>query len=778
MGNIANCKSSCKASTTCGKSYEKECDDYCSYFPEKTNTKGNRTRMIKGPFPCNYTETSGSTWSKDFILVDVSNQTDYEALMRAFTPLYNETAQYYANLDWDDNCGSWIDSSDIFMTSMGWIPEYKKWLAYDGDLGEKRVLSSPAHYFYNSYNLYDQSMPSKAYVPDLCYLKKISGTHVGVGIDEDDYGGITYRALQPNYVYLLKKTTGSDGTDRIGSCELDASTSLPKIRTYGWCEPCTLTTMAYQSVKTVKNPYLPYLEYNTETGKSSTLCTYDQKYNTSGSYYYKYFLTSCYAPHITDISDYSGTDITETGVPRTEPEATLIKERMGNYLKSGIMPIIDLSDDSNWNKTSFYQTSDAFSFTTSEASQYSKYDFEPLLSNSGPIVVVVDNANVSMDTTRILKRANLIRSYCWRCLIAVHVTPYEQGVDKYQELIDQLFADPRMSLSVDLVTFEHMVTKEYDTNDSVNRSLAAVDEMEDFGRASLKKYGKPSMITDFSVAENSNWNDSNYETLFTTIVEKEDSLVNAGIFGVLYSNVRSKYGAGLEDTTTPVAVKTPKFCAFERATMLLGVTRPYAQFSKSSALSTANCTKCTSLEISLNTCNTTCANGQVCTLPSSATASTYRCPDQTVIEPCTLCNQTSGIFLCNKTFVNGTVVPFNVSSQDVNSDIYGEIVGGLEDNKCCLQTSAGTNYTFFKKTLANIINAPIVFPKSGDESADCSMTSSQTLSSAGEFCGAKLPVQDYDMECTFEYVPPGMMSAAKIKYNVLTPDQFVLVTPS
>ena len=111
--------------------------------------------------------------------------------------------------------------------------------------------------------------------------------------------------LQPQKIYQFIKTKDKDGKEKIGNCELDPGTQLPKIKTYGWCEACTLSTLAMQKVTTLKNSYLPAYEYDGSTNKLINLCSW------------KDVLSECYAPYISDINDYSKEDITTTGSPRT-----------------------------------------------------------------------------------------------------------------------------------------------------------------------------------------------------------------------------------------------------------------------------------------------------------------------------------------------------------------------------------------------------------------------------------------------------------------------------
>jgi len=469
-----------------------------------------------------------------------------------------------------------------------------------------------------------------------------------------------------------------------------------------------------------------------------------------------------------------------------------MKERMGNYLKSSVMPILDLTNKSNWDLSAPYVTGIDFStiitpagvpgLSISTDKAFPEFDFERLLGNSGAITIVVDSIETSTvsseDISRILNRTSIIRSYCWRCLTAVDIQAPDNKT--FETKLTQLFSDSRMRLNVDIVTTSYSTSKlSYNSTATDEENAQAVlDNMISYGTISLKKGGTPTMITQFFVPEKDPWDEGNYDTLFRKIIEDQGDLVQAGIIGVIYAPAsKSVYGLdeALVDSSSGIGVKTPKFCALEKASSLLASTAQRAQFAKSTALSSVNCTKCTSLDSALGKCNTTCDNGVNCTLPSGVTSeSGYMCPEGTVVEECRLCNATFGTFLCNKTYVNGTVEQLAYSSVDVKSDIYGDVLGGLErPDKCCFRDSAGSNYTYVKKLVANAVNAPIVFPKNADPNADCGMASSSDISTSGQFCGVKLPVQDYDIECVFVEIPIVQVTATLPDYKVVTANTII-----
>jgi hypothetical protein len=764
-----DCKTDCN--NKCGI----DCTDYC-------NKKVNLDQ--EPPSACIYAEQIIP--NPNFVRVDFStdNLTDFEMqwerLTAAFEPIWKDRLQYLAANDWDRG-----DNSDVAWSSMFWMPGYTGYSGgYDipfiggGDSHQKPYYAtSPVAQYAISHNFFDVKTPSLT-IPDAKGL--ISGTRN----HPSRIPPYAYDALVPKYVYLLKsKNIG--GSEKIGKC--DIVNNMPKTKQYGWCESCTVNTFAYQEITTKKNPYLPAFEIDS-TLKVTNLCSFNKESEWVGGFIGRLettYYAKCYAPGISDISDYDDQDLTKTGSPRTEPEASLIKERLEEYLKSGIMPVLDIAGENNWDLTSPYATErellGTFPIVYEESFKFSEYDFKRLLGNNGAMVVIVDSLDgdsiSESDRSRVLNRTNLVRSYCWRCLTAVDIPAPDNK--SFETKVTQLFADLRMQRNVDILTHSYVTSKiTYNSSATDSENAQAVfDNMASYGRTSLKKTGKPLLFKSFDVPEIDPWDESNYEILFRKIIEDEGELVKAGVIGVIYSPARgSPYGLkGLVDTSSGTGVKTPKFCALEKATSLLASTAQRAQFAKSTALSSMNCTACTSIDKALGDCNITCGNGVNCTLPEGAAESNYMCPKGTVIETCKLCNATFGTFLCNKTYVNGTLEKLAYSSNDVNSDLYGDMIGGLKKpDKCCLRDSSGYNYTYVKHLVASAVNAPIIFPKNADPNADCGMASSSAISTSGQFCGVKLPVQDYDIECVFDKKSISDISATLPEYKIISTDSLII----
>jgi hypothetical protein len=737
LGCQTQCQALCPAAAQYGDGSTtlSRCVAYCHALLNATPPvdPANPYNTPYPPSPCKYnvTITGGAN---TFIKVDLSGtgqefRDNYQKLLTAFGPLYNDTMESYTNSpDWKNKCNTvgTVDINNLFFAAMPWIPEYKKPLNHTYsqrwpsqpkvqlELDVKSILNSPAQYFYRDVdNTYDQPASSQFQANDLCTLEKATGRAVSVGQSVDDWGSMTYKALLPKTIYLLKGTTDSAGNMKVGRCNVVQGSTLPQIQTFGWCEPCTLATLAYQnitagtkSVTSENRVAIPSFEQELKVGTAATrICTVEQG---SGN-----ITTSCSSRTISDIGDYSNMfvyhdveqhgytysdsncnyyggscytywsastiDVTPDGAPRTDQGAALIKERMGNYLKSGIMPVMDISDKSNWNLTSLYVVQRiSNSSGTEDNYNYTGYDFQRLLGNNGAMVVIVDTFNpnsASVSRSRILNRTGVVRATCSRCLTAVRVltnsTGLTYGVTSYNDSLKKLFStDPRLKINVD------MIVTDYDT-DIINWPMAGsrsgpahyntgllpmstdarvsyvLNDMESYGLAALK-YSKPVMITKFTVTDDQFWNDSTYESLFSGMVTNEDQLVKSGIIGIIYSPVRVKgsdtagqalslvktteassvYGsaggggpspikAGVEtvagafsNTASPsTGVKTKKFCALETAMNKMAGTNPYATFVQVDAMPSVNCTLCSSLEKAQGLCNQTCDNGVKCVLP-------------------------------------------------------------------------------------------------------------------------------------------------------------------
>ena len=563
-----------------------------------------------------------------------------------------------------------------------------------------------------------------------------------------------------------------DSDKALGKCAIDQSSGLPMVRTYGWCEPCTTSTLAYQKITAADTPYVPGGLGRIEDGGTVDISnTAAQICKISDGD------LRCANNLITDAGDYSvdsaGFGGIDLGAPRTIPEASVMKERLGNYMKSGIMPVLDLSDDSNWNTVN------------------DEYDFERLIGKMGAVVAIVEHVNSTNGGSKaveIADRSTLLRSKCYGCLTAFQVdTPLTN--DSFSDSINSVFSGSfATKLSIDMVTFDYPISlhtqnlpaiaaqmRAADPTVNLTRNLSdyIINDMISYSLIALQQYGKPTMIVGLNIdSKDNSWGSSNYSALFERMLLRQSDQVKAGSIGIIYSPARFPNAPGLPqigvvdtDLLFDMGTKTPKFCALEGALQKMTGTPPLALYTLRPSTNLSYCTPCTSLEKAAGACGASallCDNGIPCTPPPGMSeaeiTNIYRCADETVIDDivgnqrCELCNaSTQGDeYTCTFRYANGTteIRPGNMT--DLSSDVYLDIIAGIsKPQKCCLAGEGDSRYTYIKKAVQSPINKPIAFSKLGDQQADCGFD--VDISAIGElqqFCGIDIPLKDYDVTCT------------------------------
>ena len=422
-------------------------------------------------------------------------------------------------------------------------------------------LASPPAQEIRQHNTYDEEMDQ---VPGTTTadLDDSSDPWAGAEYSNNANGKEVYHTYDlgfSQYITLIKYDPSSG---MLGNCAIDNSTYLPVMRNFGWCDPCTASTLAFQNITANTTPYLP--RYTAElmpngTGYNATnmqsICTSALTGSPTTDN------ATCSNPGITDMNDYTGS-LGAQGAPRTEPDATILKERIGNYMKSGVLPVLDISNDSNWNLTKPLGSSGV-------ESDYTGYDFQPLFGTMGAAVVIVDRVASAADATakegEIINRSETVREDCADCLVAIHVDSPASN-ESFASAAAAALSDPRASLDVDMVTFDYDVTDHPQDGATglVNKSQAVVNDLASYGYALLNQTGKPSMVIGFSVdSDDPDWSGTNpdgssgYSMLFDAIAQGQESLVKAGITGIIYSPVRTVIGSAAATTSGPFLCTAP-----------------------------------------------------------------------------------------------------------------------------------------------------------------------------------------------------------------------------
>lgn len=674
------------------------------------------------------------------------NGTTWQKLMDAFAPMFEARMNATAN----ELKGS-IDDGELILSSIPWVLAYKRLDDSDTYAGGNYTISSIAAQKLRERNFFGLREPNA------------DGTSTAE-LDSHPLGGqVSFLLLYPKEIILFYEPV----IDTLGSCKYDKAAGLPALKQYGWCEPCTISTLAYQNISAKDWAYMPMIEikenplHSTEVERNpvTRLCECSRSLEFgNGIQFFNNF--TCFAPHITDVDEYNGVSLVKekifgrvkgTGAARTAPEAFLMKERLGDYMKAGVLPIIDMSDSSNWNKT--ISTSD-------KLIQYDEYDFERLFGNMGTVITIIDSVQgtgtVSDDKlSTISERAAIIRTHCWRCLTAVRITtPYSD--EGFNETLAALFSDPVLRKDIDIVAFDYppplIATTRPELVLDENISERITKHLASVGRAVLQKTQKPSLVLNFYTTGDGFWDSDVTESILRDMANNQNKLTDAGIIGIVWMPVRGTLptgGTGIVNTRGGSGVKGEMFCAVQKGFDAFANPPPITIYSLVQAVESINCTICTPYEKSIGACNKQCENGIECTVPEGSypVGTEWTCPAGTVLEPCRLCNETPGYFDCTYKYYNGTVKTMRYDSSYISSDLYMDVLAGLKKpNICCLETPEGIKYSYNKRIIQGGSTIPIVFPASGMEGASCG--GGGTIPS--EFCGMEaVPVKNYDIDCTF-----------------------------
>ncbi|MBN1170410.1 hypothetical protein JXA56_05265 [Candidatus Micrarchaeota archaeon] len=676
----------------------------------------------------------------------------WQTMMRIFRPYFEDRVKNgIMASNFGDGCGEWLSKDDAIISSIPWIVNYKKYINLDGSILMNDVyLSSTSAQAIRERNLFGRSTANSSGTSS-CELRS-STLHpltLAFGDSVYQYHDIAYS----KNIYLIKYQPGSE---RIGRCAIDDTTYMPVVNTYGWCEPCTESTLAYQGISAEDRVYMPAYTANVEDDEYDelqTICELKYDYGYSGGGVAVTDNVSCFNAHITDINDYKES-IGGIGSPRTIPEASILKERMGSYMKSGVLPVLDLTNETNWN----IENPDAtggfslwwFNVDFGSENEYLEYDFERLVGSMGAAIIIVDTIDEPPDASRtldILERTAIVREKCFGCMAAVQVND-ALSADEFREMILPLLEHPSGQLNIDLITFNYEVS----AHTEITTAEGIVEDIEEYGRTALTTpspgRGKPTMIVGFNIRDDdSRWS---YSHLFSTIVTSQDNMIRAGVTGIIYSPVRQTGQESLVGIEGGVGVKKDeKFCAMQSALQRMSQSPPTAVFTKIVAQEDITCQRCSSLEITLGECDRTCDDGSQCTMPDGATDSHYKCQDNTVSMNCPLCTELPGNYNCIIRYANGSQNSISGAMSQIDSDIWMDVIGGMEaPYRCCLEDSLGIKYSYYKESLQGAINKPVVFPKLGDPNVDCGMGDSSDLSKLSNFCNINnVPITDYDIEC-------------------------------
>ena len=730
----------------------------------------------------------------DYVQVP-ANPKDWGTLKNTFLGYFKLRYQGMKAISTEDSCGAtsctlYEDAPtkacsyfyDFFFAGLPWVINMEKNVhPSEGSLYSGVILNNEMQQAMTKVNRFSEVLVGSN-MGTTCALRGLNGGYIFNPSRESDgtnyyvwneYYQPVYNLLFSEYIVLFY----DKGDQKLGNCALDKTTLMPKIKTFGWCEPCTTSTLAYQYVSTREDgTYMPGGIANMENGGTVDMsATQSQVCKTS------YDELRCGNNLISDANDFSLENGDLSGGPQTYPEASVLKERLGNYMKSGVMPILDMSSASNWEEN--------------PDGNLDEYDFQRLIGKMGAVIVIVDKIgssdNASLKAQNISTRTALLRSRCYGCLTAFHVSGPSSN-ESLRERAHEIFSNNiGNKFTVDMVTYDYPVSDhsgmlpamgadilaiDPGANLSVNYSQIIAEDIASYSQAVLETDNKPTVLVGLSLDNGDTvFNTKEKQTaLFGTLFRSQDMFIKAGLIGIIYGPARQvRIGniyvgpeTGIVDVdANNTGTKNTKFCALQQAMQMMTSAPPIGVFAMKNAANYSECIPCESLEKTQGECTADalmCDNGVRCTPPLGLgypdIEGNFRCQPETVIdipegsedERCTLCKDLPGTYSCIFSYSNGTITTQEGNMSDLSSDLYLDIIAGIErTDKCCLEDSYGRRYTYMKKTSDTSVNRPLAFSKTGDKEADCGLsTSIEAIKEAQSFCDVQIPVKDYDVTCT------------------------------
>jgi len=298
--------------------------------------------------------------------------------------------------------------------------------------------------------------------------------------------------------------------------------------------------------------------------------------------------------------------------------------------------------------------------------------------------------------------------------------------------------------------------------------------LESLPKAALAEQ-KLSLIDGFYVDTDHStcWTDAKRVSFLSYLFAKQKSLSTSGLMGIIYSDTSRLNGSIKSVTDTfgnPVqyAMNSKEYCGLQQGSRWYTSDIPVTVYSKIYTAKTM-CEQCQDIDVVLGTCTTKCANNVDCEMPTDSSGAplqgAFKCPDNSVPEPCMPCNQSTDVLSCKFYRSDGSTdsSTFNISDlNELSPDIISSIPSPSDD-VCCLSDTGG-NYTYIKQSTAGKNTAPMVFSLSGDPNQDCGIPDISSLSV--QMCGASTPIKDYKVECSLYNPQTGILTTKKGKWYI------------
>ncbi len=601
---------------------------------------------------------------------------------------------------------------------------------------------------------------------------------------EDDYAEFYFT---PEYV-LLKAHSVGNGENKewyLGDCKLDEN-FVPVTRTFGWCEGCSMLTSAYQTVETQD---LSYKIDSTERVFSNNfeipMVTEPTEVFVKGSGYNYYeipestLLRAEFLGHMPIDPAFSYYGEKNILYFDSFPPANYLQEKQADYLRSGVLPIIDATDASNWD-----DSNELFDSVMPE----------------GPSIVIVDSlsfadASDPARVERIKSRINGLTQGDYpvsrKAQFAIRLVDAPLDSETAAARLLRIIAmldnlhnnDPACSGQGDgLCVFSSSYVSVFmypfsagetlldagvhcDGNLAGQNSVNLMSQLSGYG---LRNYRLLSYVDDLHIdLENPCW--ANYaqggvqvnpiRSFYSTIFARQVTLTKAGLMGVQVKDTQSFKRDGRNEYTSYFCSVTQSSSSLAAEIPLTVIQKVYAKPEDEPVV----CQECSAYDLSCGDPGTPaleCADGSTC-VPSAEgfdPAKTYKCPDFTVSNECQLCTDFNQPLTCTRHYSDGSTQ--NVRYTGANSvasvisnqgDVIPDIIAAIpRGNQCCLVDSYGEKYSYFNQVSHGTVRAPMVFTQNQNSEVDCGVPDFGATADQFACAQASSPIKNYYLSCKLE----------------------------
>lgn len=317
----------------------------------------------------------------------------------------------------------------------------------------------------------------------------------------------------------------------------------------------------------------------------------------------------------------------------------------------------------------------------------------------------------------------------------------------------EITCNSNMLKMVDIISIK-MVLQDgdpYCMRSGAERYDRILEEISNIGLSSLKRYGKPVVITDLIIDRSGTcWDEETAGELMVHLGSNTVTLAKSGINGIIYGDWEST-----TSESTGVRFDTKDSIAAYRGEFFEGVfiaSRNFAGnklqmlYNEVPVTPSCPCEECTSDDPAW-LCNGH-FNGDI-TAPlcegyvegsnmkwQELCVTNEVCMDESEIE--------SSTFNCTIIHNNGTVEEVSYEGQNIvdSPGLYKDVLASVVAPKAPCFSSEGMNLSFGTLGTRSYLATPAVFSLDGDLSVRCDPTEG-----VGEICGYSPPVSDYEMVC-------------------------------